>query len=131
MKMHKDLSDEFKRTVPVTVKIAPAIENSGTPAPAALRLKYIIDTVIATTTSIDHSAIADSEYADEAGGLSGRPLKDRPMKLFPCSSRDFRAKSLSLMLGGFPVLKMPGSDCLPGPRWCRSTAALFMIERGR
>ena len=44
---------------------------------AALIRDQEIDGVIATNTTIDHSAISGSPVADEAGGLSGAPLKER------------------------------------------------------
>lgn len=77
MKTRKDLADEFNRTVPVAVKIAPDIENNGIPALAALMLKHKVDAVIATNTTIDHSVVMASEHGNEVGGLSGLPLQQR------------------------------------------------------
>jgi dihydroorotate dehydrogenase len=77
MLARKDLADEFRRKVPVAVKIAPDIENAAIPELASLLLAHGIDGVIATNTTIDHASISGSPVADEAGGLSGAPLKQR------------------------------------------------------
>ena len=100
MKTRKDLSAEFKRTVPVTVKIAPDIENSGIPALAALLLKHNIDAVIATNTTIDHSAVAGSQHANEAGGLSGRPLRERANEVVSLLYQELQGKVPIIGVGG-------------------------------
>ena len=77
MRTRDELAAEFRRKVPVAVKIAPDIENNNIPSIAELLIRHQVDAVIATNTTIDHSLVAGSEYAEETGGLSGKPLKDR------------------------------------------------------
>jgi len=100
MKTRKDLADDFKRTIPVAVKISPDIENSDIPAFAALLVKHKIDAVIATNTTIDHSSVADSEHADEAGGLSGMPLQDRANEVVALLYQELQGKVPIIGVGG-------------------------------
>ena len=100
MKTRKELADDFKRTIPVAVKISPDIENSSIPAFAALLVKHKIDAVIATNTTIDHSSVADSEHADEAGGLSGMPLQDRANEVVALLYQELQGKVPIIGVGG-------------------------------
>lgn len=100
MKSRQQLADEFKRTVPVAVKIAPDIENSQIPALARLLIQHGVDAVIATNTTIDHSSVSGSEYADEAGGLSGMPLKDRANEVVSLLYKELQGELPIIGVGG-------------------------------
>ena len=77
MNTRHELTEEFQRKIPIAVKIAPDVDNSNIPALARLLIKHSVDAVIATNTTIDHTAVSDSQHAAETGGLSGKPLRDR------------------------------------------------------
>lgn len=66
-----------RRTVPLLVKVAPDLDQAQLDAMAKAINAADIDGVIATNTTIDHTAIASHPRASEAGGLSGRPLLAR------------------------------------------------------
>ncbi len=100
MKMRQELSEEFSRTVPVAVKIAPDVDNGTIPSLAGLLVKHGIDAVIATNTTIDHSAIAGNQYADEDGGLSGAPLKDRANAVVKLLYKELEGKVPIIGVGG-------------------------------
>lgn len=100
MKSRKDLADDFKRTVPVAVKIAPDIENDNIPGLAALLVKHKIDAVIATNTTIDHSTVTGSEHADEVGGLSGMPLQNRANEIVALLYQELQGKVPIIGVGG-------------------------------
>jgi dihydroorotate dehydrogenase len=72
-----ELADRHGRYTPLAVKIAPDLSDDDIRAIARTLVKRRIDAVIATNTTVDHAAVAGLRYASEAGGLSGRPLKDR------------------------------------------------------
>ena len=58
------------------------------------------DGVIATNTTVDRSAVAGLAHAGEAGGLSGRPLKDKATAVI---------RSLAAELGGaLPIIGVGG-----------------------
>jgi len=62
-------------TRPLLVKIAPDLSDDAVQEMAVLAQKNSLDGVIATNTTLDHSAVAHA--ADELGGLSGSPLRAR------------------------------------------------------
>ncbi|MFC4728904.1 quinone-dependent dihydroorotate dehydrogenase [Coralloluteibacterium thermophilus] len=65
------------RRVPLLVKIAPDLDEAGLDGIAGAVAAAGIDGVIATNTTLDRSGVAGEAHADEAGGLSGRPLMAR------------------------------------------------------
>lgn len=69
------IQDENAGTLPVLVKIAPDLEFNEIDAIARLAERLGLAGLIATNTTLDHSAL-DGEH-DEQGGLSGSPLRDR------------------------------------------------------
>ena len=65
------------RRVPLAVKIAPDLEDDALRRIARLLAGHRIDAVIATNTTIARDGVAGLPNADEAGGLSGAPLRER------------------------------------------------------
>ena len=59
---------------PMLLKIAPDLTETELDAIAEVLLAACIDGLICTNTTIGRSAIAASPHAQEAGGLSGKPL---------------------------------------------------------
>ena len=80
-RQRRELAGTFKRRVPIAVKIAPDVADGAIPDIAALLIEHGMDAVIATNTTIDHSGVAGDPLADETGGLSGRPLKQRALEV--------------------------------------------------
>ena len=68
----KVLAEERGRYVPIAIKIAPDMTAEEVALVGATLLAEGMDAVIATNTTLDRSAVADSPYASEAGGLSVR-----------------------------------------------------------
>ena len=63
--------------VPLAFKIAPDLNDDEIAHIARLLLEFEIDGVIATNTTISRDLITDHPLANEAGGLSGAPVKDK------------------------------------------------------
>jgi dihydroorotate dehydrogenase len=63
------------RQVPIALKIAPDLDDSGIDAIARLLLAHRMDAVIATNTTIARPGLEHEPRARETGGLSGRPLR--------------------------------------------------------
>lgn len=63
--------------VPLAIKIAPDLNDDEITHIARLLLEFEIDGVIATNTTISRDLIAGHPLANEAGGLSGAPVKDK------------------------------------------------------
>jgi dihydroorotate dehydrogenase len=63
------------KRVPIFVKIAPDLEADQINAIAAQLLLYGMDGVIATNTTLSRQAVAQLPHGDQAGGLSGAPVR--------------------------------------------------------
>ncbi len=63
------------KKVPIFVKIAPDLEADHIDAIAAQLLLYGMDGVIATNTTLSRQAVAQLPHGDQAGGLSGAPVR--------------------------------------------------------
>ena len=70
----KTLHEQSGRYVPIAVKIAPDMTDEQICETAETLLQHGIDGVIATNTTVAREQIAGDELAEEAGGLSGRPV---------------------------------------------------------
>jgi dihydroorotate dehydrogenase len=68
------LAAEHGRYVPLAVKIAPDLDDAEIVLLGQSLLAHGIDAVIATNTTFSRQGVAGLLYAEEAGGLSGRPL---------------------------------------------------------
>jgi dihydroorotate dehydrogenase len=96
----RQLAKTHRRTVPMFVKIAPDLDETQVGVIAATLRKNHIDGVIATNTTLSRDAVKGLPHADEAGGLSGRPV-------FEASNRVIG--QLRAALGkGFPIIGIGG-----------------------
>jgi len=68
------LAAQYGRRKPMLLKIAPDLSGTELDAIADVLLAAKIDGLICTNTTVDRTAVAGAEHAEEAGGLSGRPL---------------------------------------------------------
>ncbi|MBU3736420.1 MAG: dihydroorotate dehydrogenase (quinone), partial [Methylobacterium sp.] len=94
------LADLHGRYVPLVLKIAPDLESMQIAEIAGLLLKYRIDGVIATNTTLSREGVEGLANADEAGGLSGAPVRNRSTAVI---------RQLSLALGGeLPIIGVGG-----------------------
>src|SRR5205085_226427 len=69
------LADRFGKYTPIAIKVAPDLEPEGIDAIARLLIESRMDAVVATNTTVSRVAVQGLPHADEAGGLSGRPLR--------------------------------------------------------
>jgi dihydroorotate dehydrogenase len=75
------LQERYGNRVPLLVKVAPDLTPEQISVLGRDLLSLGVDGVIATNTSIDRSALADSPVAAESGGLSGAPLHPLAVKV--------------------------------------------------
>lgn len=71
------LADAQGKYVPIALKIAPDLTDAQIIEIAELLLRYRMDAVIATNTTLSRDAVTGLPHADEAGGLSGAPVRAR------------------------------------------------------
>ncbi|TAL54745.1 quinone-dependent dihydroorotate dehydrogenase [Pandoraea sp.] len=94
------LADQHARYVPIALKIAPDLDDEQIKVIAEALLRHGIDGVIATNTTIDREAVKTLPHADEAGGLSGRPVFERSNRVI---------RSLHAALGdAIPIIGVGG-----------------------
>lgn len=94
------LSRTHGRQVPVFVKIAPDLDERQVSIIALTLQKNGIDGVIATNTTTSRDAVLGLPHAEEAGGLSGQPVRE-------ASNRVIR--QLRAVLGSrFPIIGVGG-----------------------
>ncbi|KTD73652.1 quinone-dependent dihydroorotate dehydrogenase [Legionella tucsonensis] len=68
------LSDKLQRHVPLVVKISPDEEPETLKQMTEVILSYGIEGIIATNTTCSRNGVSHLPYAEETGGLSGKPL---------------------------------------------------------
>ncbi len=73
----KELTRQFDKYVPLVIKIAPDIDDEGLKELSKTFIKHSIDGVIISNTTLSREGVEGIAHAEEAGGLSGVPLKDR------------------------------------------------------
>jgi len=104
----KDLEALHHKYVPVAVKIAPDLTEEELVQVADSLVRHNIDGVIATNTTLDRSLVSGLKYADEAGGLSGRPVQLKSTEIIRSLSKELR--------GRLPVIGVGGIDSLVSAR---------------
>ncbi len=94
------LQRQHGRTVPMLVKIAPDLDEAQVKVIAATLRANGIDGVIATNTTLARDAVQGLPHAEEAGGLSGRPV-------FEASNRVI-AQLRAALGSGYPIIGVGG-----------------------
>jgi dihydroorotate dehydrogenase len=102
------LQDTHGRRVPLAVKIAPDLANDALAPLADTLVNMGIDAVIATNTTVARDGVAGLRHADEAGGLSGRPLAARSTELIARLARHLSGALPIIGVGGI----LSGADAI-------------------
>lgn len=68
------LTEQYKKRVPVFLKIAPDLDDAQIAVIAQSLIKHQMDGVIATNTTLSREAVKGMQHGDETGGLSGAPV---------------------------------------------------------
>ncbi|PBK03914.1 dihydroorotate dehydrogenase (quinone) [Pseudomonas abyssi] len=96
----QQLATDRGRYVPIAIKIAPDMTAEEVALVGATLLEEGMDAVIATNTTLDRSAVADSPYAEEAGGLSGAPLTDMSTEVIRLLADELKGRMPIIGVGG-------------------------------
>ncbi|HKO67703.1 MAG TPA: quinone-dependent dihydroorotate dehydrogenase [Burkholderiaceae bacterium] len=104
----KRLEDRHGKRVPMAVKIAPDVADSWLPQIADQLVEHQMDAVIATNSTIERCNVTGMKYADEAGGLSGRPLTERATHVVHVLARHLQGALPIVGVGGI----MTGADAV-------------------
>jgi len=71
------LANLHGKYVPLAVKIAPDLDQEQIRQIASLLIRHRIDGVIATNTTLSRDGVENLPYGNEAGGLSGLPVREK------------------------------------------------------
>jgi dihydroorotate dehydrogenase len=96
----KILHKKFKKLVPFVVKVSPDNSSKQLYSIAKLLLKYKVNGVIATNTTIDRKGILNSKYSMEEGGLSGTPLNKKSTNVIKYLNKCLDGKIPIIGVGG-------------------------------
>ena len=97
-----DLVAKHNKQVPMLVKIAPDLDQIQIEQVSESLLNNKIDGVIATNTTLERAAVMGQQYAEEAGGLSGPPVRMR--------STEVVSELKRLTQGKLPIIGVGGID---------------------
>ncbi|WP_180074021.1 MULTISPECIES: quinone-dependent dihydroorotate dehydrogenase [unclassified Acinetobacter] len=76
-KRQLELADENQHYVPLVLKVAPDLEPEDINFIAQQLLKFKIDGLIVTNTTLSREGVEGLPFGDEAGGLSGAPVFEK------------------------------------------------------
>ncbi len=96
------LAKKHEKYVPIALKVAPDLSDEEIESIAQSLLKYKIDGLIATNTTLDREIIKGMSHASEAGGLSGRPVQSKSTAVI--------AKFSQHLKGEIPIIGVGGID---------------------
>lgn len=97
-----ELQEKYNKYVPIALKVAPDLSDDEIQAISESLLKYKIDGLIATNTTLDREMIKGMAHAAEAGGLSGRPLQSKSTQVI--------SKFAAQLNGQIPIIGVGGID---------------------
>jgi dihydroorotate dehydrogenase len=94
------LRAEYRRAVPLVLKIAPDLDDDQIDVIAKALLQHGFDGVIATNTTVARDGVAGLPHAEEAGGLSGAPVFE--------VSNQVIVRLRAQLPAGFPIIGVGG-----------------------
>ncbi len=96
----KALQDQHQVNRPIALKVAPDLDPQAIAAICELLIKYHIDALIATNTTLDRSAVAGHPLAGEAGGLSGEALTEKSRSILQLFHQQLQQQVPIISVGG-------------------------------
>ncbi|EXJ13105.1 quinone-dependent dihydroorotate dehydrogenase [Nitrincola nitratireducens] len=94
------LSKVHGRYVPIALKIAPDMGPEEFELVAASLKAYEMDAVIATNTTLSRDGVEGCQWAEEAGGLSGAPVRNRSTAAIMALSKHLKGSVPIIGVGG-------------------------------
>ena len=96
----KILADQHGKYVPIALKIAPDLDAQQIIEIADLLKQHAFDGVIATNTTLDREAVRGMLHAEEAGGLSGAPVRQKSTQVIQQLSQQLAGELPIIGVGG-------------------------------
>ena len=102
------LAEKHGKYVPITLKIAPDLTEPQVIEIADLLMQHKIDGVIATNTTLAREAVKGMKNAEEAGGLSGAPVRNLSTMVIQQLSKQLQGALPIIGVGGI----LSGADAV-------------------
>ena len=99
----KKLAEKHGKYVPITLKIAPDLTEPQVIEIADLLMQHKFDSVIATNTTLAREPVKGLKNAEEAGGLSGAPVRNQSTIVIQQLSKQLQ--------GALPIIGVGGILC--------------------
>jgi dihydroorotate dehydrogenase len=127
-RLREPLAERYGRRVPLAVKVAPDLEAAQIQAIADAVRRYRIDGLIATNTTVSREGVEGVRHANEAGGLSGAPIRERATRVLRAFAEALKSELCLIGAGGI----MTGADALEKFRAGATLVQLYtgLIYRG-
>ena len=103
-----ELAQEYKHYVPLVLKVAPDLEAEDIHFIAKQLLKFKIDGLIVTNTTLSREGVEGLEHAEEAGGLSGAPVFEKSTACLAAFANLLKGQIPLIGVGGI----LSGADAL-------------------
>jgi dihydroorotate dehydrogenase len=98
--LRERLAERHGRRVPLALKVAPELDAAQVQAIADAVRRHRIEAVIATNTSTTREGVRGLPHAEEAGGLSGAPLRARATAALVAFAAALRGEADLIGVGG-------------------------------
>jgi dihydroorotate dehydrogenase len=104
----EQLSQQYGKRTPLFLKIAPDLDDDSIEGISEAILEHQMDALIATNTTLSRNGVENEPFKDEAGGLSGLPVKTLSTQTLQKFSHHLNGKIPLIGVGGI----MNGDDAL-------------------
>ena len=94
------LAKRHGKHVPLVLKVAPDLVPGQVSGIANAVRRHGIEGVIATNTSVSREGVEGLPHANEAGGLSGKPLRERATRVLKLLESELRNEATLIGAGG-------------------------------
>ena len=102
----KALEDKHGRYVPITVKIGPDLLDDAVRSAADVFVKYGMDAVTATNTTLSRKGVENEPKSENVGGLSGLPLFERSTEVVSILNEHLKGELPIIASGGVMSAKL-------------------------
>ncbi|MFT5258500.1 MAG: dihydroorotate dehydrogenase [Gammaproteobacteria bacterium] len=96
----KSLEDQHGFHRPIVLKVAPDLDIEQIDHLAKALLKFKIDGLAATNTTLSRISVEGHKYAEEAGGLSGAPIQERATECIAAFRQRLQGEVVIIGSGG-------------------------------
>ncbi len=96
----EELAARHGKYVPLAIKIAPDMNDEETIEVANALVNAGMDAVIATNTTLSRSGVEGLAFADEAGGLSGAPVREQSTHIVKVLAAELAGRLPIIAVGG-------------------------------